>query len=101
MNIILDYFSLVTNKIIEILNSLKFNGSPSLLMFILVAIILGFILKLVKGSFNEFESAFNFSTGLTFQNAAVKYGNSNRIRKQQLISEKRNNIVYEYMDDNF
>lgn len=85
MTIIIDYFTFVINKIIDILNSLKLPGGQSLLFYLLCAIIIGFIFRLVKGSSNEFEHSMNFSTGTLFQRGTAKYNQSNQARKQQII----------------
>ena len=98
---LIDYFLLVANKIVNILDSISFNGSASLLYYLLGAIIIGFIIKLVKGSANEFDNSFNFATGSIVKSVASKYAKKNDERKKQIIKEKRKNIVYEYMDDNF
>jgi len=101
MQPLLDYFLLVVNQITDILNKISFNGSFSLLYYLLGAIIIGFIIKLVKGGSNEFEHSFNFSTGSIIDSAASKYSKKNNERKKQIIRQKRENIVYAYMDDNF
>ena len=64
MKIIIDYFLFVVNKLVEILDSISFNGSASLLYYLLGAIIIGFIIKLIKGGSNEFERSFNFSKNI-------------------------------------
>lgn len=101
MKIIIDYFLFVVNKLVEILDSISFNGSASLLYYLLGAIIIGFIIKLVKGGSNEFDNSFNFSTGSIITTAVSKYSKNNNERKKQIIKQKRENIVYSYMDDNF
>lgn len=88
MRPLIDYFLLVANKLIEILDNLSFNGSFSLLYYLLGAIIIGFIIKLIKGSSNEFEHSFNFSSGTIVTTAASKYSKDYRSRKQQIIKEK-------------
>ena len=101
MKIIIDYFLFVVNKLVEILDSISFNGSASLLYYLLGAIIIGFIIKLIKGGSNEFERSFNFSSGEIITSTAAKYQRKNEERKKQIIKQKRENIVYSYMDDNF
>lgn len=101
MQPLIDYFLLVVNRFIEILKSLSFNGSSSLLYYFLGSIIIGFIIKLIKGGSNEFEHSFNFSTGSIVTSVASKYSRNNAERKRQIINQKRENIVYSYMDDNY
>jgi len=101
MNVIIDYANYVFGWIVDILDTIKLPGSISLLHYILGAIIIGFIFKLMKGSANEFESSMNFTTGTLIQNKTSKY-NQNRKRKEQLVENlKKENIVYEYMDENY
>lgn len=90
MQPLIDYFLLVLNKVINILDSIKFNGSFSLLYYLLGAIIIGFIIRLVKGGSNEFESSFNFSTGSIFTGIASKYSKQHHARKKQIVNEKDN-----------
>lgn len=87
MKPLLDYFLLVVNKLIDILDSLSFNGSFSLLYCLLGAIIIGFIIKLIKGGSSEFEHSFNFSTGAIISSSASKYSKKNNARKEQIIKE--------------
>lgn len=101
MQYLIDYATFIFQKIVDLLNSIRLPGSSSLLFYFLGAIIIGFILKLVKGSVNEFEMQTNFLNGSTLQSATAKYVSKNRERKAQIIKEKRKNMVYEYMDDNF
>ena len=101
MQYLIDYVAFVFQKIIDLLNSIKMPGSSSFLFYFLGAIIIGFIWKLVKGSVNEFEGQTNFLNGSALQNSTAKYAQKNRERKAQIIKEKRKNMVYEYMDDNF
>lgn len=100
MQYIIDYAVFVFSKILEILNSIKLPGSSSLLYYFLGAIIIGFIFKLVKGSSNEFEGQTNFFTSKIASKVGARY-EDNRRRKQQIVDELRQNMVYEYMDDNF
>lgn len=101
MKPLLDYFLLVINKLVGILDSISFNGSSSLLFYLLGAIVIGFIIKLVKGSSNEFDRSFNFSNREIISNVASKYQKNNEERKKQIIRQKRENIVYAYMDDKY
>ena len=45
MSYMIDLFTTIFNRIVNILDTLKLPGSSSLLMYMLGAIILGFILK--------------------------------------------------------
>lgn len=87
MQPLIDYFLLIVNRLIDILNSLSFNGSYSLFYYLLGAIIIGFIIKLVKGGSNEFEHSFNFSNSSIINSATAKYSKNNNDRKQQIIKE--------------
>lgn len=87
MTYIIDLFTSIFNKIITILDTLKFPGSSSLLMYLLGAIILGFIVRLVKGSSNEFESTFNFSTASIVKTKASSYRQNNDARKKQIVND--------------
>lgn len=88
MKPLIDYFLLVVNELIEILDSLSFNGSYSLLYYLFGAVIIGFIIKLIKGGSNEFEHSFNFSTGSIVTSAASKYSGSHQSRKQQIVKQR-------------
>lgn len=88
MEILLDYFLLVINRLVEILDSISFNGSVSLLYYLLGAIIIGFIIKLIKGGSNEFEHSFNFSTPAIVTTATSRYVKDHRSRKQQIVKQK-------------
>lgn len=89
MEFILNYFTFVANKIINILDTLKFPGSSSLLYYFLGAIIIGLILKLVKGSTSEFEQNTNFLTPRIISTKASEYRLKNQERKKQLVDNKK------------
>jgi len=101
LEIIIDYFLFVANRLVSILDSISFNGSASLLYYLLGAIIIGFIIKLIKGGSNEFERSFNFSNGEIITSVASKYQKKHEERKKQIIKQKRENMIYAYMEDNF
>lgn len=101
MKYIIDYATFIFSKIVNLLNTMKLPGSSSVLFYFLGGIIIVFIFKLVKGSSNEFESQTNFLNGAFLRSATSKYSSKNKERKAQLVKEKRENMVYEYMDDNF
>ena len=63
MTLIIDYFIFIITKIVNILDSIKLPGSLSLFNYMLGAIIIGFIFKLVKGGTTEFEQNTNFLNG--------------------------------------
>lgn len=90
MQLLIDYFLLVVNGLVDILNKISFNGSFSLLYYLLGAIIIGFIIKLVKGGSNEFERSMNFSTGTIITNVASKYSKKHDERKKQIVKESNN-----------
>lgn len=92
MQIIIDYFSFVANKIISILNTLKISGSSSILYYILGSIIIGFIIKLVKGGSQEFELNTNFLNSRVISSKASSYKQSNIERKVQIIKEKKESV---------
>lgn len=85
MQPILDYFLLVVNELVEILNSLSFNGGFSILYYLLGAIIIGFIIKLIKGGSNEFEQNTNFLNSRIISTGVSHYSQNNRERKEQII----------------
>lgn len=87
MQIIIDYFTFVVNKIINILNTFKFPGSSSFLYYFLGAIIIGFIIKLVKGGSSEFEHSFNFDNNFVFSKGFSNYKQKHDERKQQVVKE--------------
>lgn len=88
MQVIIEYFSFVVNKIISILDTLKFPGSSSLLYYFLGAIIIGLIIKLVKGGSSEFEQNTNFLNSRIIATGSSKYKMSNDARKIQIEKEK-------------
>lgn len=89
MSYMIDLFTTIFNRIVNILDTLKLPGSSSLLMYMLGAIILGFILKIVKGSTNEFSNSLNTSNSTIINTAASKYSN-NTNRKAQLVNQSQN-----------
>ena len=101
MNYIIDYFIYIISYIIDILNSIKLPGSLSLLQYMLGAIIIGFILKLIKGGSTEFEQNTNFLNGrIVTGYASAKYGNSNRERKNQIVNQSKSNKRISYINQN-
>lgn len=88
MAIFIDYFNFIVDKILEILDSLKMPNGQSILFYILGAIIIGFVIKLVKGSSNEFEHGMNFTSGYVVQNVASKYAKNHAERKKQILDSK-------------
>lgn len=109
MQLILDYFINVVNKLISILDTLKLPGSSSVLYYLLGAIIIGFIIRLVKGGSSEFEHSMNFSTGSIVNSKASSYKQKNDIRKAQIVKEKSYKTGFKYgmatanttLDDSF
>lgn len=102
MDIFINYFNFIGTKIVDILDSLKMPNGQSILFYVLGTIILGFVIKLVKGSASEFESGFNSSNSSIIKSASTRY-QENKKRKADLVNKQKrqDNIVYEYMDDNF
>lgn len=96
MEYIIDYFVFIVTKVINILDSIKLPGSLSLFHYMLGAIIIGFIFKLVKGGTTEFEQNTNFLNGRIVSGYAAKYGNSNRERKNQIVKQKQINKNVNY-----
>ena len=88
MSYMIDLFTTIFNRIVNILDTLKLPGSSSLLMYMLGAIILGFILKIVKGSTNEFSNSLNTSNSTIINTAASKYVFTQE-RKRQLIEQAK------------
>lgn len=84
----INFCNYIFSKIVEILNSITFGDSPSLLKFMLASIIIGFIIKLVKGGTNEFDQSMNFSTGYLVQSTAVRY-QRNKERQRQLVQQQK------------
>lgn len=101
MQAIIDYFVFIVNKFINILDTLKFPGSSSLLYYLLGAIIIGFIIKIVKGGSSEFEHSTNFLTPNIISTKASSYRMKNNERKQQIINKDNklanDNMVYDHM----
>lgn len=91
MNVIIDYFLFVANRLVAILDSISFNGSASLLYYLLGAIIIGFIIKLIKGGSNEFEQNTNFLSSRIVTTGVSKYSQAHNARKQQLIEQQAKN----------
>lgn len=96
MTLIIDYFIFIITKIVNILDSIKLPGSLSLFNYMLGAIIIGFIFKLVKGGTTEFEQNTNFLNGRIVSGYAAKYGNSNKERKNQIVKQKQINKNVNY-----
>ena len=91
MQYIIDYFVHIINRFINILDSLKIPGSSSLLYYLLGAIIIGFIIKLVKGSSSEFEQNTNFLTPRIISDKTAKYSMDHKKRKKQVVDKKKVN----------
>ena len=105
MNIIIDFVTNIFTKIVDILDMVKLPGSLSLLHYMLGAIIIGFIFRLIKGGSTEFEQNTNFLNGRLFTGYAAKYKNSNNERKQDIVNSKsipdwlNKDIESDYMSD--
>lgn len=102
MNYIIDYFIFIISKIIDILDGIKLPGSLSLLQYLLGAIIISFIFKLIKGGSTEFEQNTNFLNGriITGYAASAKYGNSNKDRRTQIVKQSKSNNNLSYINQN-
>lgn len=96
MKVFIDYFSYCVSRFIDILDSMKI-GEFSILYYMLGAIIIGFIIKLVKGGSNEFEHSMNFTTGYVIDKNLSKYNSKHSQRKEQLIKESNKNKEYNPM----
>lgn len=91
MSFIINYFTFVFNQIIDILNTIKLSGSSSLLKYILVASILGFVFRLFKGSANEFNTGTQFLNNRIFTSSVHYSSLSHNNRKSQIVSSSISN----------
>lgn len=104
MEIIIDYFLFVVNRLITILDGISFNGSASLLYYLLGAIIIGFIIKLIKGGSAEFEQNTNFLSSRIVVSGVSKYQQVHKERKKQIIEQqkiKQSESVSKFLDSKF
>ena len=105
MNIIIDFATFIFSRIVEILDMIQLPGSLSLLHYILGAIIIGFIFRLIKGGSTEIEQNTNFLNGRLLTGYAARYTNSNQERKQNIVNSKstpnwlNKDIKADYMSD--
>lgn len=98
MQVIIDFFTFVSSKLVNILDSLKIGNSPSFLMYLLGAIIITFIFRIIRGGSSEFEQNTNFMNGRIINNGLAKYKQGHSERKAQLVSADKklqnDNMVY-------
>lgn len=84
MDSIINYVTFVFDKLVVILDSIKLPGSISLLRYLLSAIIIISIFKIIKLGYSEVESNVNHLNASKF----AIYGNSNKLRKEQIIKDR-------------
>lgn len=95
MNHVIDFFSFITTRIVNILDSIRIDGSLSLLHYFLGAILISFIIKLVKGGSTEFEQRVNFFNSKIDSAYSARY-QSNKERERQVKEQKKVNHSFVY-----